>query len=647
MHDVPRRVVGFPELQQEVRNKCLHPTGTFFEFKKAGIEQSIAERFEQQVCKHPHRLAIETGGQQFSYQALNEAANCVAWAIITAQKGRDKPIAILLERGFQIIVAILGALKAGHFYIPLDPAYPIARLTYMLEDSQAVLLITNNQHLHLAHELAPSGSHVLNIDQLPTDLSTENPCFPIEPDCLACLIYTSGSAGQPKGVMHTHRTVLHMTMVTTNVLHICAEDRFALFHSPSFIVATRLILLAVLNGAALFFFNIKAEGLTRFATWLAENGITLYYSVPAVFRHLTSTLWGTKTFPSMRLIWLVGESIDQRDVGLYRQHFPSECLLIHGFGGTEMGTALFYFVDQKTRFTGNKVPLGYVIEEVEVLLLDENGAEVGNDCIGEITVKSRYLALGYWRQPELTQAVFRPDPSGGDARLYHTGDLGRRLADGCLEHFGRKDWQVKIRGYRIDVGEIERALLEVPAVAEAVVMSKEFQERDTRLVAYVVPTKDSAVAVNEVRRFLQAKLPEYMVPSTFVRLDALPLAPNGKVDRQALPPPNQSRPELATTFVAPRTAVETELAGVWAEVLGVERVGIHDDFFELGGHSLLATQVMSRLHGAFRVELPLRSILEAPTVAALAEQIETVRWALQDLQAPCEDLMGNHEEGEL
>jgi non-ribosomal peptide synthetase component F/acyl carrier protein len=298
-------------------------------------------------------------------------------------------------------------------------------------------------------------------------------------------------------------------------------------------------------------------------------------------------------------------------------------VFIHGYGATETGPVLNYFVDTKMRLPDNKVPLGYVAEDTEVLLFDENDEEVGDDRTGEIAVKSRYLASGYWRQPELTQAVFQLDPSGGEARIYHTGDLGRRLPDGCLEHLGRKDWQVKIRGHRIEVVEVERALLEIPAVAEAVVMSWEFQERDTRLVAYFVPAKDSGITVNEVRHFLQAKLPGYMVPSTFVRLHALPLTPTGKIDRRALPSANQARPMIEEPFVAPRTPVEQQVATSWSDLLGLERVGIHDNFFELGGHSLLATQLISRLCEAMRVEVSLLSFFETPTVAGLANSIET------------------------
>jgi amino acid adenylation domain-containing protein len=633
MYGSPQRMVELPATQQAVRDRCLHPTGLFCAFNKAEIEQSLPERFEQQVRQYPNCLAIEARGQQLSYTALNEAANRIAWAIPAARRGENQPIAILLEQGPQMIAAILGVLKAGHFYVLLDPTYPVPWLTHMLQDSQAVLLITNNQHLHLAYELDPSGSHVLKIDQLPADLPAENPCFSIDPDGLACLIYTSGSTGQPKGVMHTHRTVLQMIMVATNTFRICAEDRIAQLYSQGSIATTRLIFLALLNGAALFPFNIHEEGLSRLSTWLSQNSITFYSSVPAVFRQFSSFLRGAGAFPSVRLIWLAGESVDQKDVALYKKYFPSHCLFVHGFGGTEIGSVLFYFVDQRMRLAENKVPLGYAVEDAEVLLLDEDGAEVGNDCIGEIAVKSRQLALGYWRQPERTQAVFRPDPSGGDARVYLTGDLGRRLPEGCLEHVGRKDWQVKIRGHRIDVVEVERALHEMPGITEAVVKPWEFQDSDTRLVAYFVPMKDAGVAVNGVRRFLHAKLPEYMVPSAFVRLDALPLIPNGKVDRQALPAPNQSRPELSTAFVASRTTVEAVLAGIWAEVLGVRPVGIHDNFFELGGHSLLATQLISRLREATHVEVSLLSFFETPTVAGLANSMETALQGEQGQQA--------------
>jgi amino acid adenylation domain-containing protein len=630
VHDDFRRgrsMLELPESQQALQDRCRHPMGIFCEFKEAALAQSIPERFERQVSRQPGRLAIETDSQQLSYTALNEAANRVAWGIMTALQGRDKPLAILLEQGPQLIAAMLGVLKAGHFYIALDPSYPLARLTYMLEDSQAVLLITHNPSLPLAYALASSTRQILNIDHLPADVSAENPDLPSDPDSLACLIYTSGSTGQPKGVMHTHRTLLHMTMVATNALHPCAEDRLILLYSPSFLATTRLIFLAALNGAALFPLNIKEEGLIHVGAWLAQKGITFYCSVPTVFRHFMRNLRPEAAFPSVRLVWLSGELVEPGDVALYRQHFASDCLFIHGFGATETGPVLNYFIDPKTQLPDGTVPLGYVADDAEVLLLDENDAEVGHNRIGEIAVQSRYLARGYWRQPELTEAVFRPDPAGGEARTYYTGDLGRRLPDGCMEHLGRKDWQVKIRGHRIEVVEVERALLEIPTVAEAVVMAQEFPGRDTRLVAYYVPAQDAGIAVNEVRHLLQAKLPGYMVPSVFVPLTALPLTPSGKIDRRALPSPSQARPMLEEPLVAPRTPIEQQVADSWADLLGLERVGIHDDFFALGGHSLLATQLLARLRELLHVEVSLPSFFETPTVGGLAHSIETaLQW---------------------
>jgi len=264
------------------------------------------------------------------------------------------------------------------------------------------------------------------------------------------------------------------------------------------------------------------------------------------------------------------------------------------------------------------VPVGYAVEDKEVILLDEGGCEVGVGQVGEIAVKSRYLAAGYWREPELTKARFLLDPNGGDQRIYLTGDLGRMEPDGCLFHLGRRDFQVKIRGYRVEVSEVEMALLEHAAVKEVAVASREVQSGDRRLVAYFVPTGQPAAGVRELRNFLKDRLPDYMIPSAFVMLRTLPLTPNGKVDRLALPEPEKSRPELGTPFVAPSTPVEEELSRIWAEVLSLDQVGIRDNFFDLGGHSLAAARVVSQVIKQFQLELPLQSLFQSPTVAEMA-----------------------------
>jgi amino acid adenylation domain-containing protein len=610
--------VGNRPAQESTYSCRVSPSNPFLEFKKEDIEQSIPDRFEQQVRKYPDRLAVQGMRHTFTYDELNCAANRVAGALLAQRAGGEEPIGMLLEHGAPMIIAILGVLKAGKVYVSLDSSYPSARINYMLEDSQAKLIVTDDKNLPLANEWAQNGQQVLNIDDLDHNFSDQNLGLTISPDALAYILHTSGSTGQPKGVVQNHRNVLHNMMKYTNGAHICAEDRLSMHVSYSFSGAVTNTFSALLNGAALFPFDIKREGLMDLANWLIQREITVYQSVPTVFRHFLDTLTGQEEFPRLRLIDLFGEAVSVKDVECYKRHFPQSCILQHRMAATEMSVIRLYFLDKETTIPGTVVPVGYAVQDTEVLLLDEAGQEVGVNQTGEIAIKSHYLVPGYWRRPDLTRAKFLPDPKGGDERIYLTGDLGLMRPDGCLEHLGRKDFQVKIRGHRIEVDEIELVLLDSAAIKEVVVVAHEDEMGEKRLVAYVVPAQGSTPTASELRSLLQAKLPDYMIPSAFVPLDALPLTPNGKIDRLALPAPNQFSPELEGTFVAPCTPFEEVLAGIWAKVLGLQRIGVHENFFELGGHSLLATQVMSRVRRAFRVELPLRRFFEAPTVAGLA-----------------------------
>jgi acyl carrier protein len=302
--------------------------------------------------------------------------------------------------------------------------------------------------------------------------------------------------------------------------------------------------------------------------------------------------------------------------------------LVNRFGTTETGNVCLYFIDKQTQVSGRVVPVGYPLEDTAVLLLDEDGEEVEDNHKGEIAIESRYLSPGSWRRPELNHTVFRPAPAAGDARIYRTGDLGYLLPDGCLVHLGRRDAQVKIRGYRIEVEEIKGVLLEHVGVQEAAVVVQAATPEDKRLVAYVVPVQASGLTPTELRDFLRSQLPTYMIPAAFVLLESLPLTPTGKVDRQALVPPDPSRPGLTTPFASPRTPVEVTIAKLWAELLGLEQVGIHDDFLELGGHSLLAMQLITRVLDMFHIEIPVQILLASPTVAGMAVII-TQRQAAQ------------------
>jgi acyl-coenzyme A synthetase/AMP-(fatty) acid ligase/acyl carrier protein len=436
----------------------------------------------------------------------------------------------------------------------------------------------------------------------------------ISPDNRSWILYTSGSTGQPKGVSQNHRNVLHLMMNYTNALHICRHDRMTLLHSG----LTLDIFGALLNGAALYPLEIKQEGLSALADWLVRNGITIYRSFPTTFRQFTDTLADNATFPHVRVVHLGGETVTRRDVERYRKHFPPHCILINHLGSNEAGGMATYYIDNATEIEEPTVPVGYPVPDNQVLLLDQHDSAVGPGDAGEIAVRSRYLALGYWGRPDLTRERFLEEPTGGNERLFLTGDLGRRLPDGCLLHLGRKDFQVKVRGYRVELAEIEAALQAIEGVNEAAVVARVEGEAGVRLVAYVASAKPPGLTITTLRDALAATLPDHMIPSAFVFLDALPLTPNGKVDRRSLPAPERLRPNLDVPFAVARTPIEEELVRIWAEVLDLEQIGVHDPFLDLGGNSLLATSVISRVLTAFQVELPLRTLFESPTVADMA-----------------------------
>ena len=599
-------------------SRSFDPNGSHIEFKTEEIEQSIPDRFEQQVAKYPKRIAVKTGNHVFTYDELNKTANRLARAILDQREKEDEPIALLLEHGADAIAGILGVLKAGKIYVPLDPSYPRARIAGMLEDCGATLIVTSRKRLAMVHELTQGVRQLMTIEELDPNLSTANVGLSLSPDTLAYILYTSGSTGQPKGVLQNHRNLLNHIKGETNSLHICVDDRLTLLRSSSVIGGTRAIFSALLNGAAIYPLNIAEEGLAKLANWLLQEEITIYDSVPTVFRNFAGSLTGDERFSKLRIIRVGSEQVYTRDVELYKSHFSPDCILVNSLGITEAGSVRHYFIDKETSITGSIVPVGYAVDDKEVLLLADDGKEVGSNQIAEIAVRSRYLSLGYWRRPDLTRAKFLSDPNGADERIYLTGDLGRMLPDGCLEYLGRQDLKVKVRGNTIEVAEVEEALLQLSAIKEAVVAVREDKSGDQRLVAYLAHNNCLAVSVSELRSFLKNRLPTYMVPSAFVFLDALPLAPSGKVNRSALPEPEWNRPQLIAPFVAPRTPVEKMVADIWMDILGLERVGVKDNFLDLGGDSLLAARILSALHNLFHIEVEVGALFDRPTIEELA-----------------------------
>ncbi|HSF30754.1 MAG TPA: non-ribosomal peptide synthetase [Candidatus Tectomicrobia bacterium] len=596
----------------------ISPTNRFIPFTRAETERSIPSRFERQVSRYPQRLAVIADHTSLTYTALDRAANRVAQAILTRTGAAPGPVGLLLGHDTPVLAAMLGVLKAGKICVPLDPQAPQERLRYILTDSQAALLVTDEMHDAVASALALPGCAVSCLEELMARGADETPGVPLAADDLAYLLYTSGSTGRPKGVAKSHRTVLHEVGRLTNAFHLCADDRHTLLRSVSSNGAIQDIYDSLLNGGVVCLFPLEREGVGRLASWLRQHEITIYRSAATVFRAFVQTLAGSLPLRRLRLIQPGGEPLSPQDVALYQRYFAPDCLLVNCLGLTETGPVCMYFMDQASRVPDAAVPVGHPVEDTEILLLDEAGQEVVAGDSGEIAVRSRFLASGYWCNPEATRTAFLPDPAGGDRRIFRTNDLGRLLPNGCLVHLGRMDSQVKVRGQRIEAAEVEGALLELNGVQEAVVMAREDRPGDIRLVAYLVAASSPRPSSTSLRQALAATMPGFMIPSVFVWLDAVPRLPGGKVDRRALPPPDSARPELTTPFSAPRTPIEDLLAGLWAESLGLEQVGVHDDFFELGGHSLLATHLLSRLRDAFQVELPLECLFDAPTVASLA-----------------------------
>jgi amino acid adenylation domain-containing protein len=612
---------------QMTSTEHIRPVYPYTPFPDEELEQSIPERFEKQVRACRDRLAIVTEEGSLTYRGLNDIANRLARTIRALRGDRVEAIALMFEHRAGVLAAMLGVLKTGKFYLVLDPSYPSDRLAYMLSDSGADLVITDTKNHPIATQMAGGTATIVNLDHLDDALSTENLGLHILPDALAMLLYTSGSTGQPKGVMQSHRNVLVEVRNLTNAWGISQHDRWLLYTSMSFANSVRTIYGAFLNGSAIFPYDLKEHGFDDLPRWLLSNRITLMRSLPTTFRNFMATLPPEQTFPDMRVLAVGGEPMPRSDLDYLNRHFQPPCVLVHGLGPTECFMVCWHYFPHGSEVDTPKLPIGYPLPGKDVLLLDDNGHEVPAGEIGEICVKSPYISPGYWRDPERTKAKFRPDPSRSGAQIYRTGDLGVRAETGSLTHVGRFDFQLKIRGFRIEVAEIEAALRTLPTVVDAVVVGRPDATGDLRLVAYFVPAPDTRVTVTHMRKHLAQSLPDYMIPAVFVAVGEIPKTPNGKVDRINLPPVSGERPSLETPFAAPDTELTKELAHIWADVLGVTEVGVHDDFFELGGDSLRAARIISRVTRSLKLPLPMTALFDAPTVAGMARFVEHTRAA--------------------
>ncbi|NER99131.1 MAG: amino acid adenylation domain-containing protein, partial [Symploca sp. SIO1B1] len=590
------------------------------------LNKSITKEFQDQVIVHGDRLAIQHQDRALTYKELNSWANRIARAIINKRGVSPEPIALLLETGPEMIAAMLGVLKAGKFYVPLDISWPKSRLDSILEDTEAKIVLSAHHQLQtLDVEQVIDRRDVLWLDTLDSGISDENLEISVAPDDLAYILYTSGSSGRPKGVMQNHRYVLNLYRNYTNSGAITEQDRFSLLYSGAFGGAVRDIYCALLNGAALLPLDVKEIGLHQLGKWLQDQEITVMLAVATLFRHFATTLTEQAHFPKLRLIQIGSETVYRQDAELFQQHFSEQCQLMVNLGGTEISPVRQFLIEKNTVLTGSTVPAGYEVEGTEVLLWDESGQEVPPGEVGEIVVSSQQVALGYWRQPELTEQVFVSD---GDRRYFKTGDLGRLLPDGCLLHLGRKDFQVKIRGYRVETSEVEGALLSLESVREAVVTAQADVGgvvSDHFLVAYLTAVNsENKPTAKELKETMAARLPDYAIPAYFLWLESLPLTATGKIDRRSLPKPDTLLIS-DLDIVAPKTATEEKLVQIWSEVLNLQAVGVENNFFDLGGNSLHASRVLARISEKFNSELSLKTIFAAPTIAQLAKHLDSAK----------------------
>ena len=617
--DPSRRISDLPILTEAEKHQLLEWNETAEDYPR---NQCVHQLFEDQVERTPEAVAVVFEDRQLTYRELNSRANRLAHYLKKLGVGPEVLVGICMERSLGMIVGLLGVLKAGGAYVPLDPRHPRARLGFMLEDAGVGVLLTQQE---VVAKLPEHPARVICLDGDWREIaqeSEENADSGITGQNLAYVIYTSGSTGVPKGVMILHRGLVNYLSWAISAYGVAAGEGAPVHSSIGFDLTITSLFTPLLAGRWVEFLAQDGDAEALSSRLRKESDYSLIKITPGHLELVAQQLPADQLAHRSRALVIGGEALTFEQLGLWSAHVP-EIRLINEYGPTETVVGCSAYEVAPGNLRSGPVPIGRPIANTQIYILDPHLNPVPIGVAGELHIGGIGLARGYLNRRELTAEKFVANPFSDQpgARLYKTGDLARYLPDGNIEFLGRTDNQVKIRGFRIELGEIECVLAQHPAIRQAVLLAREDAPGDIRLVAYLVAAAGSTPSATDLRSFLQNKLPDYMVPSVIVFLDSLPLTPNGKLDRKALPPPDHSRSAPDDAFVAPRNPVETVLANIWAEVLKLEKVGVHDNFFNLGGHSLLATQVLSRMRNAFFIEVPLRQIFEAPTVAEMATTI--------------------------
>ncbi len=618
------------EQQQSIIDRIYHPSKRWVNFSAHDINQSIPQRFAMTVNTFPDHIAIKDGEAMLSYRDLDRASNKLAHFIHQQHNHNAEIVALAFTHVLPSVVAVLAVLKAGKAFVILDSDQPTEVLQNLLINSAATLVISDTVTLNKAQAIITSKHCLHNLSKLPDDLPDFAPEITILPDALAALLYTSGSTGQPKGVMKSHCSILYELASNINTGHIGDADTVGLIKKLDSSIS--ICIYSFVTGARVSFFNPTQHSLEAFINWLVIDQVTLITIPRVLFRSSAELFEAYKTQLQLRLINLTGEHTLPSDIALFQKYYPKHCFLRSAYGATESWAACHYYYDHTSPLPSQSGLAGFDVEMTQCLVLDEAGEPCATGITGEIVIERPFMANGYWQNPEATRAQFGVSPHNPQLKRYFTGDLGIKHSDGCLEVLGRKNNEVKIFGYRVNIAEIETVMHQIEGVVNVAVVPFKNAQNDVKLIAYWIRNLNSTLSEIELRQTLERKLPRLSVPSHFIELSEFPMTSSGKINRRALPPPNRMRPNLTQPYIAPRFSDEIRLAQIWSEVLNIDNLGVNDQFLDLGGNSLQAMQLVSRVRREFQIEITIQSLLQKATIGEMMLMIIQYQAQQVDMQ---------------
>ncbi len=578
---------------------------------------SVVEALGRHASARGDDVAVEGARDKLTYRQLDERSTTIAHAVRDSVNGRHKPLALLIDHGVQQYAAIMGVLKSGHICLPLDTTQPELRLRQICDHAQPEAVVTDGANRDLAVRVVETEAPIIDVTNLP-ERHASSQDIALDGDDPALILYTSGSTGRPKGVLHTHANIVDSAVLHAENVALRTEDRVSMLYSYTSSAGLKVdVVSALVTGARVCLYDVRSQGIGGLARWMREKNITVYHSVPEVFRAFCAFLEEGETIPSVRWVQLGGAQVRWHDYDLFRKHFGPRCQFANGLGATETGRISLHVVSKDSIRYSENIPVGAAVESVEVRLVGEDGQDIRNSDSGEMVVSTPHMASGYWRDPELTASAFR---SGHDGqRWYFTGDLARRTGDGMFELLGRKGLVVNVNGNRVNVAEVEDALKLLDEVEDVAVAAHEVSG-DVELTAYVI-SKTSDGDLRGLRHALTTMLPSYMIPTTLLRVDALPMTPSGKLNRSALP---ESTERVVSEHATENTSdmeLQSTLASIWCDVLGIDQVSGDDDFLDLGGGSLRAMRVVAEIEKRVGVTMPVGRLFEAENFRAFVKMV--------------------------